>query len=133
MSQPEQFTAGSAEAIGSMKAHLSSARRSGIRIVSPLPSASQPAAAAEPVSRESLEEVLADLGACTRCGLCSHRTSIVFGQGNQHARLVFVGEAPLPADDAAGEPFCGPEGDMLTKIITRVLNLTRPDVYLTTL
>ncbi len=132
MNQPEHLQPDRQRLLDSMEAHLSSARRSGIRIVSPLPSASHAAAAAAPVARETLEEVLADLGACTRCGLCSHRTSIVFGQGNQHARLVFVGEAPLPADDAAGEPFSGPEGDMLTKIITRVLNLTRPDVYLTT-
>jgi DNA polymerase len=85
------------------------------------------------MARETLDSVIRDLGACTRCGLCSSRTTLVFGQGNERARLVFVGGAPLAADDAAGEPFSGPEGDMLNKIITRVLNLTRPDVYLTTL
>jgi DNA polymerase len=57
----------------------------------------------------------------------------VFGQGNPKARLVFVGEAPLPADDAAGEPFCGQDGEMLNNIITRVLSLSRHDVYLATI
>jgi uracil-DNA glycosylase len=133
MNQPEYFQPDREILLASINAHLSSARRSGIRIVGQPQSAGRSAAAAEPVVRETLDAVLADLGACTRCGLCSHRTTIVFGQGHPCARLVFVGVAPLPADDAAGEPFCGPEGDMLTNIITRVLGLSRPDVYLTTI
>lgn len=130
MSQPENLQPDRQRLLASMQAHLSSARRSGIRIVCPAHSARQPEA---PAPQETLEEVRENLGSCTRCGLCRSRTSIVFGQGNPRARLVFVGEAPLPADDAEGEPFCGPEGDMLTNIITRVLSLSRPDVYLTTI
>ncbi len=130
MSQPENFQPGRERLLACMNAHLSSAWRSGIRIVVPSQSAGQPAAAVEQGERETLEAVLADLGACTRCGLCSHRNSIVFGQGNSRARLVFVGQAPTSADDASGEPFCGPEGEMLTNIITRVFSLFRPDVYL---
>ena len=133
MSQPEKFQPDRQRLVAGMKVHLASAWRSGIRIVGPSQSASLRAAAAEQVERETLEAVLADLGACTRCGLCSNRKSIVFGQGNPRARLVFVGQAPTQADDATGEPFGGQEGDMLTKIITLVLSLSRPDVYLTSL
>ncbi|MBN2107991.1 MAG: uracil-DNA glycosylase [Deltaproteobacteria bacterium] len=133
MNQPENSQPDRQRLLDSMQAHLSSARRSGIRIVGLSQSAGRATAAAAPAARETLDSVRADLGACTRCGLCGSRTSLVFGQGSQRARLVFVGGAPLAADDAAGEPFSGPEGEMLTNIITRVLNLTRPDVYLTTL
>jgi uracil-DNA glycosylase len=132
MSQPENFQPDPQKLLADIKAHLSSAWRSGIRIAGPLQSAGLKAEGAKRGGeRENLEAVQADLGACTRCGLCSHRKSIVFGQGNPRARLVFVGQAPARDDDASGMPFCGLDGDMLTNIITRVLNLSRPDVYLT--
>src|SRR5262245_29689140 len=62
--------------------------------------AARPAAAATPttaqpaVSTETLEAVRADLGDCRRCKLGSTRHSIVFGEGNPTAELMFVGEGP---------------------------------------
>jgi uracil-DNA glycosylase len=82
---------------------------------------------------ETLAAIREDMGDCTRCSLSLHRKTIVFGQGNARSRLVFVGQAPTQADDAAGFPFCGPEGEMITNIITRVIKFARADVYLTTL
>ena len=133
MNQPENPQPDIQVLVASMQAHLSSARRSGLRVLSPLQSMGPCAATAEPCARETLEAVREDLGACSRCSLCQRRTTIVFGQGNPRASLVFVGQAPTPADDASGEPFCGDEGGMLTNIITRVINLARSDVYLTTI
>lgn len=134
MSRPDQHIQPDRQRLlDSMHAHLSSVRRSGIRLAGACRSVRHGAAAAEPAVRESLDAVLADLGACTRCGLCSHRQSLVFGHGNPRAQLVFVGGAPQSADEAANEPFSGPDADMLTNIITRVLNLSRPDVYFTTI
>ncbi len=43
---------------------------------------------------DTLTRIRADLGDCRRCPLAEHRSRIVFGEGDEGARLVFVGEAP---------------------------------------
>jgi len=82
---------------------------------------------------ESLEEIREDLGKCTRCGLAADRQSVVFGQGAARAPLMLIGEAPREPDDAAGEPFLGEPGRLLTDIIVKGLSLNREACYLTTL
>ena len=84
---------------------------------------------ASPRLQESLEEIRAELGDCQRCLLGKTRTTLVFGVGNPHARLVFVGEAPGRDEDLQGEPFVGEAGGILTRIITR-MGMTRQDVYI---
>jgi DNA polymerase len=79
---------------------------------------------------DTLEELRADIGDCTRCKLAPHRTHLVFGVGNPKARLVFVGEAPGADEDARGEPFVGRAGQLLTEIITKGMKLRRDDVYI---
>jgi len=67
---------------------------------------------------------------CTKCpNLVSSRTQVVFGVGNPQANLMFVGEAPGQDEDHQGEPFVGPAGKLLTKII-ETMGLTRNDVYI---
>jgi DNA polymerase len=78
---------------------------------------------------ESLEEIRADLGECTRCLLHEKRTHIVFGVGNPKASLMFVGEGPGHEEDRQGVPFVGAAGQLLTKII-HAINLTREEVYI---
>jgi len=101
----------------------------------PAPSAPR-AAAAAPVdavadaARETLDGVRADLGDCQRCKLAGGRTNLVFGVGDPHARLVFVGEGPGADEDAKGEPFVGRAGQLLTEIITKGMKLQRHDVYI---
>jgi uracil-DNA glycosylase len=79
---------------------------------------------------DSLEELRAVIGDCRRCKLCSGRTNIVFGVGNPHAKLMFVGEGPGRDEDLQGEPFVGRAGQLLTDIITKGIGLTREDVYI---
>lgn len=98
-------------------------------------------AAAEPKLSESppmlaadgaadrLEAVRLELGECRRCSLADLRHSIVFGEGNPQADLVFVGEAPGADEDAQGRPFVGAAGQLLTKIIA-AMGLAREDVYI---
>jgi uracil-DNA glycosylase len=117
----------------SFQAHVAAARRSGLRVLSLPQAVGLCQAPPGTPAGETLEAVREDMGDCSRCSLSSHRTMIVFGQGNARSRLVFVGQAPTQADNAAGLPFCGPEGEMITNIITRVIKLARADVYLTTL
>ena len=78
---------------------------------------------------ETLEAVRIDLGDCRRCQLSERRKNIVFGSGNPHARLVFVGEGPGYEEDQRGEPFVGAAGQLLTKII-EAINYTRDQVYI---
>ena len=78
---------------------------------------------------ETLSDVRADLGDCRRCRLAQHRRHIVFGTGSPTANLVFVGEGPGLDEDRQAEPFVGPAGQLLTKIIGAI-NLSRSQVYI---
>jgi uracil-DNA glycosylase len=80
-------------------------------------------------SIESLEQIRDSLGDCRRCGLASDRTHIVFGEGNAHARLVFIGEGPGAEEDRSGRPFVGSAGQLLAKII-QAMKLSREQVYI---
>ena len=82
-----------------------------------------------PRGRETLSEVRADLGECTRCVLHKKRTNLVFGAGDPSADLMFVGEGPGFEEDRQGIPFVGPAGKLLTKIISAI-DLSRDDVYI---
>lgn len=85
---------------------------------------------AESQSRPTLEEVRAVLGECTRCRLSQGRTQIVFGEGNPHAKLLFVGEGPGEQEDLRGIPFCGRAGELLTSMIEKGLGISRSEVYI---
>jgi DNA polymerase len=76
-----------------------------------------------------LKAIREDLGDCRRCRLHNHRKNIVFGSGNAHAGLVFVGEAPGSDEDIQGVPFVGKAGQLLTRII-QAIKLERSDVYI---
>src|SRR5437764_15344575 len=55
---------------------------------------------------DTLIQIQKDIGAdCCRCRLSEQRSRIVFGVGNEQARLVFVGEGPGGDGDAQGIPF----------------------------
>ncbi len=79
--------------------------------------------------KENLKSIREDLGDCRRCGLSKTRNKIVFGAGNPHAKLMFIGEGPGFEEDRAGLPFVGPAGDLLTKIINAI-KMKRDDVYI---
>jgi uracil-DNA glycosylase len=78
----------------------------------------------------NLEELRAAIGDCRRCKLWSGRTHLVFGVGNPHAKLMFIGEGPGRDEDLQGEPFVGRAGQLLTDIITKGMGLKREDVYI---
>ena len=78
-----------------------------------------------------LTQVREELGDCTRCKLSQDRKNIVFGSGNPHADLVFVGEGPGAEKDEQGLPFVGRAGKKLTEIIEKGMNLDREkDTYI---
>ncbi len=94
-------------------------------------SAASPGQASGLPPAEALQALAAHIGpACTRCKLHTlGRRQVVFGVGNPHARLMFVGEAPGEDEDKLGEPFVGRAGQLLTKII-EAMGLTREQVYI---
>jgi DNA polymerase len=78
---------------------------------------------------DTLERILADARDCRACAMSQACQNRVFGEGDPSARLMFVGKAPGPEEDAQGKPFAGPAGELLTKII-KAMQLTRSQVYL---
>jgi len=54
---------------------------------------------------------------------------VVFGVGSVDARIMFVGEAPGAEEEVQGEPFVGPAGQLLTKMIG-AMAMQRSDVYI---
>jgi len=78
---------------------------------------------------ETLQQIRQDLGDCQRCKLAPTRKTIVFGEGNPHAELVFIGEGPGADEDEQGLPFVGRAGKLLNRMMQTV-GLKREDVYI---
>jgi len=69
------------------------------------------------------------MGDCHRCALAATRTRLVFGSGDPHARLMFVGEAPGKNEDLTGEPFVGAAGKLLDELLESI-GLARAQVFI---
>ncbi len=61
---------------------------------------------------------------CQACALCHSRTHTVFGVGHPRAHWMVVGEAPGEQEDLRGEPFVGPAGALLDRMLA-ALGLSR--------
>jgi uracil-DNA glycosylase family 4 len=79
---------------------------------------------------QTLDEIRRELGDCRRCKLHRTRRTIVFGEGNEKAKLMLIGEGPGYDEDVQGRPFVGKAGQLLTKIIQSI-HLEREEVYIT--
>ena len=66
---------------------------------------------------------------CNACKLCKTRNSVVFGEGNIHADVMFIGEGPGADEDRLSRPFVGRAGQLLEKGIN-ALGWTRNDIYI---
>jgi DNA polymerase len=79
------------------------------------------------VTMQSLREAA---GKCQGCPLYKDATQTVFGQGQQSARLVLVGEQPGNDEDRQGKPFVGPAGRLLDQALESA-GIDREDAYVT--
>jgi len=79
--------------------------------------------------RTSWAELMQDVAACEKCGLCKSRRNVVPGEGNHNAMVMFIGEGPGGEEDRKGRPFVGPSGDLLTKML-HAIGLERSEVYI---
>jgi DNA polymerase len=80
-----------------------------------------------PQSMPELQRYMSD---CSLCNLSKGRKHIVFGEGNEAAKVMFVGEGPGELEDNSGRPFVGRSGELLDRIIQNVLKMRREDVYI---
>lgn len=78
---------------------------------------------------ESLEEIEEVVKKCTKCNLCKNRTNIVFGTGNKHADVMFIGEGPGADEDREGIPFVGKAGKLMNQAFLGI-GISREDVYI---
>jgi len=81
------------------------------------------------LSCDTLEDLRAHIGDCQRCPLADTRTTLVFGSGDPHARVMLVGEAPGKNEDLTGEPFVGSAGKLLDELLGAA-GFARDDVYI---
>ena len=86
----------------------------------------------EPIddSLPPLEKVRIKAGRCSACRLAAKRTNMVFGEGNENADIMFIGEGPGEDEDLSGRPFVGKAGQLLTKIIENGMKIPRSQVYI---
>ncbi len=78
----------------------------------------------------TLEEAAREASTCTKCRLSGGRTQVVYGVGNPQADLMFIGEGPGFHEDQQGEPFVGPAGQLLTRLLGEI-GLAREEVRIT--
>jgi uracil-DNA glycosylase family 4 len=81
-------------------------------------------------SGSTWEQLRATALACTKCPLAEGRTQVVFGVGDPHAALLFVGEAPGHQEDLEGEPFVGRSGKLLDRLMLEEIGITRAQCYI---
>ena len=120
------------ELIEDLKSYLEYLKGMGIEF---LPKATGPVTQTPLSSSESLafsstlKDIRQEMEGCKRCKLHRTRKSLVFGEGNEKAILMFIGEGPGYDEDIQGRPFVGKAGQLLTKIIQSI-NLQREEVYI---
>lgn len=79
--------------------------------------------------RVSWSQLMEEAAQCRKCRLCETRTNVVVGEGDAHARLMFIGEGPGRDEDLQGRPFVGRSGELLTRMIAAI-GMRREDVYI---
>lgn len=78
---------------------------------------------------ENMEDLKEAINNCNKCKLCKNRKNIVFGVGNENAKIMFIGEGPGADEDLKGIPFVGKAGKLMDKAFL-ALGIKREDVYI---
>jgi uracil-DNA glycosylase family 4 len=80
--------------------------------------------------REALDQVAAEVRACTRCRLHEGRSQAVPGEGHPSTEVLLVGEGPGLNEDRQGRPFVGAAGGFLSELLETV-GWSRDEVFIT--
>lgn len=78
----------------------------------------------------NLESLSAAASECEACRLSEDRRTVVFGEGDANARVLFVGEGPGRNEDRTGRPFVGRAGELLDSMIF-AMGFERSETYIT--
>ena len=78
---------------------------------------------------DSWRKLKRDCERCENCELCRGRHNLVFGDGNENAKIMFIGEGPGEQEDLQGVPFVGPAGRLLDMML-ELIDLDRTKVYI---
>ena len=79
---------------------------------------------------ENWEQLKKDCMGCDKCELSKTRTKLVFGVGNETAKVLFIGEGPGANEDLQGEPFVGRGGQLLDKFLAAVDLDRKKNIYI---
>ena len=66
---------------------------------------------------------------CRKCPLCQTRRNVVYGVGPENSKIMFIGEGPGQQEDIMGEPFVGPAGQLLDRMLS-IIGLGRNNCYI---
>ncbi len=78
---------------------------------------------------ETFEELKQSIQNCQKCKLCNNRNNIVFGTGNEHSKVMFIGEGPGADEDMQGIPFVGKAGKLMNMAFEGI-GINRKEVYI---
>jgi len=99
------------------------------RVVADIPPSTTGFPSKSSVAQDGLSSLKIKAEACKACELVESRNQLVFGDGNEHAALVFIGEAPGRDEDLAGKPFMGASGSLFDGMLGAI-GLNRQEVYM---
>ena len=116
-------------AIGEEKKDISVVRQATTKLAQTTGSACQ-SAKDVCAKTETLDELKIKVEEFDGCALKMTASNTVFGDGNPHAKVVFVGEAPGADEDRIGVPFVGRSGQLLDKMLATI-GLDRTSCYIT--
>ena len=88
-----------------------------------------PSETSENINNLDINEVKNIVQECRSCELHKTRNMSVFGEGNENAEIMFIGEASGKDEDLTGKPFVGKAGQLLDRII-QAMKMKREDIYI---
>lgn len=81
----------------------------------------------------NMNDLSVSVSHCYLCELSKCRKNVLFGYGNIDSDIMFIGDEPSNSEDELGLFYVGKSGELLIKMIENVLNITKENVYYTTL
>lgn len=78
----------------------------------------------------NLKELKKECENCRKCKLFETRNNVVFSDGSDSAKVIFIGEAPGKDEDEKGVPFVGRAGKFLTKMLEQIGIDRKKDIYI---
>ncbi len=82
------------------------------------------------MNTRTLENLEEEVLQCRKCSLALTRHHVIFGEGNPHAPVFLIGEAPGREEDMNGRPFVGRSGQLLDKILAACGFTRQQHVYI---